>query len=292
MSAGAVRGVPLQGAFQRLRRPRELAQVLPLLLLALLFFDLPLLLTISWSFHDPASSAGFTLDNYMEFLGSPLYLPVIWETFSIAAIVTLSCAVMGYPLALWMSRLSRAARGVTVVLVIVPFWISILVRTYSWIVVLGRGGIVNRWLQDLGVISKPISFLYNEFGVVVGMVNVLLPYLILPLYAGILRVDPRLMQMASTLGASPRQSFWRVFFPITLPSLAAAMVLVFILSLGFYVTPAVLGGGKVPMFATMLDFMINRYPRWELAAAISFCLLLLTLMFYGIYQRIRTAAAR
>ncbi len=285
-------GLPASRRMGRVRlwRQGEYAQILPLLLLAIVFFDLPLLLTLGWSFRDPKGGAELSLSNYFEFFGSSLYLPVIWRTFAIAAIVTIVCALMGYPLALWMSRLSGRGRFVTGLLVVLPFWISILVRTYSWIVILGRGGIVNSWLQDLGLVSQPISFLYNNFGVVVGMINVLLPYLVLPLYAGMLRLDPRIVQMASTLGASHRQIFWRVFFPMTVPSLAAAMMLVFILSLGFYITPAVLGGGKVQMIATMLDFMINRYPHWELAAAISVCLLILTLTFYAAYQRIRRVA--
>lgn len=269
----------------------ELPLIVPLLLLVLVFFDLPLLLTLGWSFRDTATGLGPSLVNYQEFFSSSIYLRIIWRTLAISAIVTAVCALAGYPLALWMSRLSGTARIVTTGLVLIPFWISILVRTYAWIVILGRGGIVNRWLMDLGLVERPIAFIYNEFGVVVGMANVLLPYLVLPLYASMLRVDLRLMHMAETLGASKRQAFWRIFFPITFPSLAAAMVLVFILSLGFYITPAVLGGGKVPMVATMLDLLINRYPRWELAAAISVCLLIITLTAYAIYQKIRTRAS-
>jgi len=210
--------------------------------------------------------------------------------FAMAAAVTAASALLGYPLALWMSRLTAARQVLAVGLVVVPFWISILVRTYAWIVILGNGGLVNRALREMGLIDAPVSFLYNEFGVAVGMVNVLLPYLVLPLFAAMLRVDKRLLHVAATLGASDRAIFWRVFFPLTIPALSAAMVLVFILSLGFYITPAILGGGKVPMIANMMDFMINRYPHWELAAAISVCLLVLTLAFYGIYQWVRARA--
>jgi ABC-type spermidine/putrescine transport system permease subunit I len=209
---------------------------------------------------------------------------VIWRTFSVATVATIACALLGYPLALCMSRLQPARQVVAVGFVVIPFWVSILVRTYAWIVVLGNGGIVNRALQNLGLASKPVAFLYNEFGVTVGMVNVLLPYLVLPLYAAMLRVDKRLLQVAATMGASEWAIFWRVFLPITLPALAASMVLIFILSLGFYITPAILGGGKVPMVANMMDFLINRFPNWERAATISACLLVMTLAFYGVYQ--------
>ena len=278
------------GAAQRQRRQTEFARILPLLVLFLLFFDLPLLLTLGWSLRDPRAG-GFTLGNYLDFAQSPLYLPVLWRTFAMAGVVTAACALLGYPLALWMSRLSTARQVVAVCFVVVPFWISILVRTYAWIVVLGNGGIVNRALKDLGLTTVPVSFLYNEYGVGLGMVNVLLPYLVLPLYAAMLRVDKRLLHVAATLGASDRAILWRVFIPITIPALTATMVLVFILSLGFYITPAILGGGKVPMVANMMDFMINRYPHWELAAAISVCLLLMTLVFYSVYQWVRARAA-
>ncbi len=264
--------------------------MLPLLLVFLLFFDVPLMLTLGWSFRE-GRGGGATIAHYLEVMQSPLYLPVVWRTFFVAATVTLACSFLGYPLALWMSRLSTTRQLIALGCVIVPFWVSILVRTYAWIVVLGNGGMVNRALQDLGLTSAPISFLYNEFGVVVGMTNVLLPYLVLPLYAAMLRLDRRLLQVAATLGASDRQIFWRVYFPITVPALAASMVLVFILSLGFYITPAILGGGKVPMVANMMDYLINRYPRWELAATISVCLLLMTLLFYWIYQWVRERAA-
>jgi putative spermidine/putrescine transport system permease protein len=171
------------------------------------------------------------------------------------------------------------------------FWVSILVRTYAWIVMLGNGGILNRWLQSLGIVSRPVEFLYNEGGVAVGMINVLLPFLVLPLYAAMRRVDPRLLHVAETLGASQLQIFWRVFFPLTAAALGASMVLVFILSLGFYITPAILGGGRVPLIANMMDLLINKFARWEMAAVNSVILLVVTLAFYGLYQRLREKAA-
>jgi putative spermidine/putrescine transport system permease protein len=155
---------------------------------------------------------------------------------------------------------------------------------------LGNGGILNRWLLSLGLVSRPIEFLYNERGVAIGMVNVLLPFLVLPLYAAMRRIDPRLIQVAETLGASRLQMFWRVFFPLTAPALGASMVLVFILSLGFYITPAILGGGRVPLIANMMDLLINKFARWEMAAVNSVVLLAATLAFYALYQRLRGKA--
>jgi len=259
---------------------------LPLALLVLVVFDLPQVLTLAWSFRDAKTDA-VTLQHYGDFFTNDIYARVIWRTFVIAGVVTLSTALLGYPLAYWISRLRARARMIALALVVLPFWVSILVRTYAWIVILGNGGIVNRWLQASGVTETPISFLYNSFGVTLGMINVLLPFLVLPLYAAMVRVDDRLVTMAETLGASRTVAFWRVFFPLTLPALAASMILVFILSIGFYITPAILGGGKVPMIANMMDLLINRFPRWELAATISVVLLLLTLVLFWAYQWLR-----
>lgn len=193
---------------------------------------------------------------------------------------------IGYPLAHWMRGLGDRARMIVLALVVLPFWVSILVRTYAWIVVLGNGGLVNRGLMWLGLTDAPVSFLYNELGVTIGMANVLLPFLVLPLFAAMIRIDNRLLQAAASLGASPRTIFWKIYFPLTLPALAAGALLVFILCLGFYVTPAVLGGGRVPMISNLLDTLINQIPRWEQASAISTILLIVTLLIFAAYRRL------
>ncbi|MEZ5925909.1 MAG: ABC transporter permease [Hyphomicrobiaceae bacterium] len=260
--------------------------VAPLLLLVLLAFDLPLFTTALWSFSHPETGE-LTTGNYTEFVEAGYFLKIIWRTALIAIEVTLIAALLGYPLAYWISKLPPDRQMLMLGIVVMTFWVSILVRTYAWIVILGNGGIVNRWLQAMGMTTKPVEFLYNENGVLLGMVNVLLPFLILPLATAMRRIDPRLLQVAETLGASRMAIFWRVFFPLTIPALSAAMVLVFILSLGFYITPAILGGGKVPMIANMMDLLINKFARWEMAAVNAVVLLLLTLLLYGVYQRLR-----
>ena len=260
--------------------------VLPLAILVLVAFDWPLVQALIWSLREPKTHA-FSLQQYVEFFDSKIYIAIIWRTFVVAAIVTAVTALLAYPLALWLTRLRARWQVFAICGVVVPFWVSILVRTYAWIVILGNGGIVNRWLVDLALTERPISFLYNEFGVTLGMVNVLLPFLVLPLYAAMLKVDRRLLAVAQTLGATDGTVFWKVFFPITVPALIASMILVFILSLGFYVTPAILGGGKVPMVANMMDLMINRFHRWEMAATVAIMLLIVTLAFYGLYQWFR-----
>jgi ABC-type spermidine/putrescine transport system permease subunit I len=251
--------------------------VIPLLILMALAFNIPLVAMLARSF----GTVDFTLEHYESLIRVPVYMKVVGNTFYVAAIASLCCALLGYPLAYWMRGLSPTRQLIVIGFVVVPFWISVLVRTYAWIVMLGNGGLVNQGLLALGWVGAPVSFLYNTTGVTIGTINVLLPFLVLPLFASMIKIDERLLQAAASLGAPPRVIFWRIFFPLTLPALAAGTIMVFILTLGFYVTPAVLGGGRVSMIANMLDLLINRMPRWELAAAISTTLLALTLLLYA-----------
>ncbi len=260
--------------------------LLPMLLLIVLIFDLPILNTAYWSISDPKTGA-LTLGHFRDFLEATAYLRIIWRTFFLSLEVTAATILLGYPLAYWATKLPPRWRIVVLGLVVTTFWVSILVRTYAWIVILGSAGLINRLLMWAGVVSRPIEFLYNEFGILVGMTNVLLPFLVLPLFAAMMRVDMRLLQVAETLGASRFRIFWQVFFPLTLPTLAASAILVFILSLGFYITPAVLGGGRVPLVANMMDLLINRFARWEIAAVVSVVLMVVTLSLYAVYQWLR-----
>ncbi len=262
--------------------------VLPLFLVMLVAFNVPIAMMLAWS----AGGAGEPFAHYAAIVERSIYLKVLLNTFRIALIATAVCVVLGYPLAYWMRGLGRGKQLLAVSLVVLPFWVSILVRTYVWIVVLGNDGLVNRSLQWTGLAAAPVAFLYNELGVIIGTANILLPFLVLPLFAAMLKIDDRLLQAAASLGASRRTIFWRVFFPLTVPSLAAGAILVFILTLGFFITPAILGGGRVPMIANMLDILINRMPRWELAAAISTVLLVLTLTCYAAYRWVGGRAAR
>ena len=256
--------------------------VAPLLAVMVVAFNAPIAYMLGLGFWNKSGS--FTLEHYAGLLEAPVYLKVLGNTMRIALIATLANVAIGYPLTLWMRGLGHRARMIALALVVLPFWVSILVRTYAWIVVLGNGGLVNRGLQWSGLTDAPVSFLYNELGVTIGMANVLLPFLVLPLFAAMIRIDDRLLQAAASLGAPPRTIFWKVFFPLTLPALAAGTLLVFILCLGFYVTPAILGGGRVPMISNLLDTLINRIPRWEQASAISTILLAVTLLIFAAYR--------
>jgi ABC-type spermidine/putrescine transport system permease subunit I len=270
-------------------RGQGFAFIAPLLVLMIVAFNLPIAYMLGLAFWE--KGRGFTLEHYEGLLEAPVYLRVLGNTLRISLIATIANVLIGYPLAHWMRSLSQRARLVAIALVVLPFWISILVRTYAWIVVLGNGGLVNRGLQWLGLTDAPVQFLYNELGVTIGMANVLLPFLVLPLFAAMIRIDDRLLQAAASLGAPTRTIFWKVYFPLTLPALASGALLVFILCLGFYVTPAILGGGRVPMISNLLDTLINQIPRWEQASAISTILLIVALLIFAGYRRLDRRAS-
>jgi len=269
------------------RMPTEFGYVLPLLLLMLSLFILPIVLMLARSVTQPE----WTLEHYQDLIETSVYIRVLGRTLRIAVITTIVCASLGYPLAYWMRGLPPQRQVLAVALVVLPFWISILVRTYAWIVVLGNAGVVNRVLLDLGIVAAPVAFLYNELGVVIGTTNVLLPFLVLPLFAAMVRIDDRLLQAAESLGASRMTIFRRVFFPLSLPALAAGSILVFILTFGFFITPAILGGGRVPMVANALDLLINQFARWETAAALSTVLLVVTLACFAVSRWIGARGA-
>ncbi|WP_183035962.1 ABC transporter permease [Cupriavidus sp. UME77] len=258
-------------------------RALPLLALFLIVFDYSLGGLLAKSVH---GSAGLTLQYFKEAWTTKAYLHVFVDTLRVSLVATVVCVLLGYPLAYWMRGLDERRRAGVMTLVLMTFWVSILVRTYAWIVVLGNAGLVNRTLLGMGLIREPLTLLYSEVGVTIGMANVLLPFLVLPLLTAMLRIDDRLLQAAASLGATRREVFWRIFFPLSLPALGVCVLLLFMLSLGFYITPAILGGGKVPLLGNLLDTLINDTSEWALAAAISTALLAFALGVFAIFLRL------
>jgi ABC-type spermidine/putrescine transport system permease subunit I len=251
---------------------------LPALILLFLFFLFPVVRMLGFSVE-----AG-TLDWYAKALGEGLYLQVFWNTFEIALLVTAICLLLGYPLGFMIATTTPLWATLGFIFVLLPLWTSVLVRTYAWMVLLGRNGVFNRWLIEAGVISDPLPLLHNFNGVLIGMVHVLLPYMVLPIYGAVRRLDPALVAAAEGLGASNWRIFWRIYLPLTLPGIFAGAVIVFVLSLGFYITPALLGGGKVMMVAVMIEQEVRQTLNWPFAAALSAVLLALTLGVYTVAQ--------
>lgn len=234
----------------------------------------PLLWLLSMSMVDVDSKFG--LGNYRLFFSEPVYVQMFLNTFKIALIVTVVVLVLGYPVAYLMSILPQRAAGLLMLAVLVPFWTSGLVRTFAWLILLQRNGVVNKSLIWLEVIERPLALVHNMTGTIIGMVHIMVPFLVLPLYASMKSIDGNLMRAAANLGSSPRDAFLRVFLPLSLPGLVAGTIMVFVMSLGFYLTPALLGGGKVKMIAQRIEESISLYPTWGPAAALAVLLLLMT----------------
>ncbi len=211
---------------------------------------------------------------------------ILLRTFEISAIVTLWALLLGYPLAYWLSTLPARQANVLMILVLVPFWTSILVRVAAWIVLLQSEGLVNHALIDLHLIEKPIALLFNRTGVIIAMVHILLPFMILPLYSVMKSVPPTYLRAAVSLGSPPLAAFFRVYVPQTYPGIGAGALLVFILSIGYYVTPALLGGADDQMLSYYIAQYTNVTVNWGMACALGAMLLAATLVLYAIYRRV------
>lgn len=249
---------------------------------ALLFVVALLALPVGWLAVLSLQTGGaITGEHYMRLITDPVYLRAILLTLKIAIIVTALAVAIGYPVSYLLSQLSATWATIGLTLVMVPFWTSLLVRTYAWLVLLQRQGLINRTLINLGIIDEPLYLAHNETGTIIGMLHIMVPLLILPLYANMKRIDNSLIFAAASLGASPTQRFWRVYFPLSLPGLTAGMVLIFVLSLGFYITPAILGGGRTLMIAMLMERNVNLFFEWGAASslAIAFVALVLGLFF-------------
>ncbi|WP_035715763.1 ABC transporter permease [Bradyrhizobium genomosp. I (2014)] len=243
--------------------------LLPLAAFLLMVFVVPLAMLLKLSF----GGAGGPFSAYSEIASSEVYRKVFLNTFTLAITVASCTVLLSYPTAYMLSQLSGWKRSVAFWCLFFPLWISVLVRTFSWIVILEKSGPVNRALLGMGLTSSPLSLLFNSFGVHVGMVHVLLPYALLPIFTSMKAVDRRLLLASDSLGASPLTTFGRIYFPLTLPGLSTGFVLVFLMALGFYITPAMLGAAQHMTISMLIDNFVNERLAWPLAAAASFSLL-------------------
>ncbi|MEY4751542.1 MAG: hypothetical protein RIQ60_3756 [Pseudomonadota bacterium] len=210
---------------------------------------------------------------------------ILLRTFNISGVVTLACLLLAYPLAYWLSILPARKANLLLIVVLVPFWTSILVRVAAWIVLLQREGLVNKALMNLSIIQEPLTLLFNRTGVVIAMVHILLPFMILPLYSVMKAVPPTYVRAAVSLGSPPLAAFFRVYVPQTFAGIGAGALLVFILSIGYYVTPALLGGADDQMLSYYIAQYTNVEVNWGMACALGGVLLAATLLLYGVYRR-------
>jgi len=237
-----------------------------------------LVIPVGWLFYVSFIGADgtFSLENYERMIKRRSYARIFQTTFEVSLITTGLCILIGYPLAYFMSQLPLKWANLCLITVLLPFWTSLLVRTYAWLVLLQRQGLVNDWGISLGLWEEPIKMVHNLTGTLIGMVHIMLPFLILPVYGAMRAIDRDYMKAASNLGASPARAFWTVFFPLSTPGLFAGALMVFILCLGFFVTPAVLGGGKVILVSMQIVSNIELFVNWGAASALGVVLLMLT----------------
>lgn len=276
----------------------------------LLFFNLPILIVLFISFVERGRAGGlklppvYTLDNYVQlfnactsqFAGPEcdpfLYLGIFGHSVRIGLVVTFWCILVGYPLSYFISKQKQVWRDALMILVIIPFWTNFLVRTYALKQVLATEGLLNSFLMNVGLIGQPLDLLFNEFAVVVGLVYGYLPFAVLPMYASIEKFDHTLMEAAADLGASPVRAFLKVMLPLTLPGVIAALVLVFVPVVGAFITPDIMGGGKIEMIGTLINRQFGVSRNWPFGASMSLMLMLLVLIGVIAYFRSSTEETR
>jgi len=265
----------------QLSRPASLVLALPLVLLLGFAFFLPVAKLLLGSIFTPTPTA----EQYLRIAQEPIFLRIFLRTVQTAAIVTLLAFLLGYPVALVMSRLGARAAMLVAACVLIPLWTSVLVRSYAWIVLLQRTGIVNNALLSWGLINQPLKLIYTEGAVIVAMTHVLMPYMILPIFSSLRSTPPELDRAARNLGAGPWTSFLAVTLPLSLPGVYAGATMVFILSLGFYVTPALVGGPQNLTIATLIGQQTTELLNWPFAGALAGVLLVVTLGLVGVFRR-------
>lgn len=244
--------------------------VAPLLVLVIAFYAWPVLGILWLSLTDPEPGLG----NYARLFEGGSLARILWTTFRICLITTLISVAVGYVVAYSMTHLGRRERSWMMALVLVSLWVSVLVRAFAWLTLLGRNGLVNGALMGLGVVDEPVALVRNELGVLIGMVHYMIPYAVLPILANMQGIDQRVISASRGLGAGALYTFWRIYLPLSAPGIFAAGILVFIISLGFYVTPAILGGGRVLMVAEYVSVQVLVTVQWGVASMLATTLLI------------------
>ena len=268
---------------ERLERFRLFSLSSPAIILVVVILIIPVIWLSYISFI--GSNGELSLENYERMINRRSYYRIFMTTFQISALTTLICILLGYPLAYFISQLPNRIANLCLITVLLPFWTSLLVRTYAWLVLLQKRGLVNDWAISLGLWEEPIKIVHNMSGTLIGMVHIMLPFLVLPVYGTMRSINQDYMKAASNLGASPKRAFWTIFLPLSTPGLFAGSLMVFVLCLGFFVTPAVLGGGKVIMVSMKIVSNIETFINWGAASALGVVLLIATMLILWIASK-------
>lgn len=260
--------------------------MLPALATLILMFLAPLALFFVRTLTEFDGTTADFISQAQDLLWSQSYLTALGTTNWIALIVTVAVLLIGYPIAYYLTTANGVGVRIVVLSIVLPYFTSIIVRTFSWMVLLGEHGLVNEVLLATRLINQPLPLMYNRLGVLIGMTYVLLPYMVLTLYAAMRSIDPSLLRAAAGLGASGTYTFWRVYFPLSLHGVISGALVVYILSIGYFITPALMGGQHDVMIAMLIDRALEVAVDWPSAALMSLTLLLLTLALYAVYYRI------
>jgi putative spermidine/putrescine transport system permease protein len=265
---------------------REDRKMLFLMTPALAVIVILLIVPLAWlSWQSIYHDGGFTLENYRRvFTGT--YLDTFLLTFKLSFIVTGLTLLLGYPVAYFAASQSPRVSSLILGMVVLPFWTSVLVRTYAWLVLLQRTGLVNKALMSMGIIDTPLQLAYNQLGTVIAMVHILLPFMVLPLYSAMQKIPANLVQAGASLGGSPLHVFLRVFLPLSMSGVLAGVTLVFVLCLGFYITPELMGGGKSIMVSMVVSRNVEIYNSWGAASAVSLVLLVCVFAIFYLASRV------
>ncbi|MFT5194892.1 MAG: putative spermidine/putrescine transport system permease protein [Cellvibrionaceae bacterium] len=256
--------------------------LLPALLFLAIFFIYPLFEILKRSVTEPTLG----LSNFVEFFQSPVFSTVLINTLKMSLYVMFFCLLIGYPYAYLMNHSSARVAGLLLIAVLIPFWSSILVRTYAWTVLLQRTGVVNSVLIGLGIIEDPLKLLRNFPGIIIGMTHILLPFMVLPIYSVMQRINKDFVVAAESLGARPFRAFREVYLPLSLPGVYAGSLLVFVVSLGYYITPALLGSPRETMMGAMVVQQVQQVLDWGMGSALGVVLLITTLIILGVVGRV------
>lgn len=263
-------------------RRSGLGLALPALVLLLAFFVVPVTMLLMRSVTEPQPG----LQNYETLLGSATYMRIFANTFLVSGTVTLVTALIAFPVAWLLAIITPRMAGILFAIILLSMWTNLLARTYAWMVLLQQTGLINRMLMAVGVIDQPLQLTNNLIGVTIGMVYIMLPFMILPLYGVIRKIDPAILQAAALCGASKGQALRRVLLPLAAPGIASGALMVFVMSLGYFVTPALLGGTSNMMLAELIVQQVQSLVNWGMGAAAAFILLVVTLILYALQLRL------
>jgi spermidine/putrescine transport system permease protein len=267
---------------------KKVSIILPSATWLALFFVLPLIIILVYSFATRGPFGGvlfvFNPDNYVRVI-DPIYAGILWRSVYISIISTVACLLIGYPLALYISRQNSAYRNILLALLIIPFWTNFLVRTYSWMFILRTEGLLNNTLIYLGLISEPLQILFTDTAVIIGLVYTYLPFMVLPVYVSLDKMDRNLLMAARDLGATPFQSFRKVILPLTRPGVISGSILVFVPCIGAYITPDILGGSRSMMVGNLIQMQFLSARDWPFGSALSFVLMAIVLLLLLVLAR-------